>query len=229
MLEVSYDIEEFNLYVTSQIEQLAARGAQSSDLLINLFEAYLAVPDRKFVDYIEKQKDKFDEDIEVTVKTLMQVALIKFKDRKRSEKWQAPSIEETEIVALKAEIGELKKASAATPSPGKAKKQGGSAKADSKKSKQTRADRFATKYAWKLTPPAEGEPTTKEVEKKTYHFCPHHNDDKGAWVIFLPSKCDRRDSKKNKDKPATEKLMSLTKALQAIHEDGGDEISDEDE
>ena len=229
MLEVSYDIEDFNLYVTSQVEQLAARGAKSSDLLINLFEAYLAVPDRKFVDYIEKQKDKFDEGEEVNEKTLMQVALIKLKDRKRSDKWQAPSAEASEIVALKAEIGEMKKAATPTPSPAKAKKVGGASKGEGKKN-QTRAERFAIKFAWKLVPPAPGEPTTKDAEGKTYHFCPHHNDDKGAWVIHLPSKCDRRDSGgKKKPKPVAEKIMSLTKALQAIHEEGGDGLSDEDD
>ena len=74
---MSYDIEAFNVYVTSQMEQLAARGETSSDLLINLFAAFMAVPDKKFVDYIEKQKDKFDEGEDVTTKYLMQVALTK--------------------------------------------------------------------------------------------------------------------------------------------------------
>ena len=159
-------------------------------------------------------------------KTLKQVALIKFKDRKRSDKWQAPSAEESEIVALKAKIGELKKTHTPNPSPAKAKKTGSSTKADGKK-KQTRAERFAAKFAWKLVPPASGEPTTKDVENKTYHFCPHHNDEKGAWVIHLPSECDRREGKK-KAKPTAEKIMLLTKALQAIHEEGGDNLSDED-
>ncbi len=54
ILEISYDIEAFNMYVTSQVEQLAARGETSSDLLINLFAANLAVPDKKFVEYVEK-------------------------------------------------------------------------------------------------------------------------------------------------------------------------------
>jgi hypothetical protein len=65
---LSYDIEAFNLSVTCQIEQLAAAGESSSDLLINLFAAYMAVPYKKFGEYIEKQKDKFDEDKEVTTK-----------------------------------------------------------------------------------------------------------------------------------------------------------------
>ena len=47
-------------------------------------------------------------------------------------------------------------------------------------------------------------------------------------MIHLPSKCDRRDAKK-KDKPATDKIMSLTKVLQAIQEESGDVLSDEDE
>jgi hypothetical protein len=59
--EATYDIERFNQYVTSQMEQLSARGEVSSDLLVNVFAAYLTVPDRKFVEYVEKQKDKYDE------------------------------------------------------------------------------------------------------------------------------------------------------------------------
>jgi hypothetical protein len=107
MLEVSYDIEAFNVYVTGQVEQLAARGESSSDLLINLFAAFMAVPDKKFVEYIEKQKDKFDEGEDVTTKFLMQVALTKYKDRKRSDTWQAPSAEAEQIMALTAQITDL--------------------------------------------------------------------------------------------------------------------------
>ena len=223
MLEVSYNIEAFNVYVTSQMEQLAARGETSSDLLINLFAAFMAVPDKKFVDYIEEQKDKFDEGEDITTKYLMQVALTKYKDRKRSDTWQAPSAETEQILALTAQISELQKTK---PAPEKGKKTG-AGKSESKK--KARAARFAEKYAWKLVPPAAGEATTKDFESKTYHFCPHHNNGVGAWVIHHPNKCDNRDSKKRKDKPAADKIMSLTKGLQAIHEESGDTSSDEDE
>ena len=90
MLEVTYNIENLNIYVTSQIEQLAARG-ENPDFLIILFTAYMAVPEKKFVEYVKKQKVKFDEGEDVTAKKLMQVALTKFKDRKRSDTWQAPT------------------------------------------------------------------------------------------------------------------------------------------
>jgi hypothetical protein len=94
--------------------------------------------------------------------------------------------------------------------------------------KKANKAKIAEKYAWKLVPPASGEPTTKEVNKKTYHFCPHHNNESGAWVIHHPSKCDRREVK-NKDKaPAKEKIMTLTKVLQAIQEEADDVSSDEE-
>jgi hypothetical protein len=221
MLDISYDIEIFNQYVTSQVEQLAARGETSSDLLINLFAAFMAVPDKKFVDYIEKQKDKYDEGEDLSTKRLMQVALIKYKDRKRADLWQAPSIKEEQILALTAQIDAMKKAKISTAK---------TKKSDSKKAndakKKTRADTYAEKYAWKIVPPAEGEPKTKEVNKKNYHFCPHHNNGAGAWVIHHPSACDRRDDKKGEPK---EKAMSLTKVLQAIQEEANDVLSDEDE
>jgi predicted RNA-binding protein YlxR (DUF448 family) len=228
ILEVSYDIEVFNLYVTSQIEQLAARGESSSDILINVFTAYLAVPDKKFVEYVEKQKDRFDEGEDITYKKLMQVALIKFKDRKRSDKWQAPSAEEEQILALTAQIGDLKKEKSALAD--KAKKGGSKNKqGDGKKAKE--AAKMAERYAWKLVPPETGEPRTKEVNGKTYHFCMHHNDGKGAWVIHHPDKCDKRETKNQKGKSAAEKkVMSLTKALKAIHEEDDDDVaSSEDE
>ena len=217
--------DAFNLYVTNQVEQLAARGETSSDLLINLFAAFLAVPDKKFVEYIEKQKDKYDEGEDITTKKLMQVALIKYKDRKRSEMWQAPSPEEEQIMALTAQVGELQKqkSSSKATSDKPKKKKGGS---DSKK--KTFAERYAgDKYAWKLVPPASGEPKSKEVNKKAYHFCPHHNEGAGLWVLHSPAKCDRREEKT--DTPNKDKTMSLTKVLQAIQAENGDESSDEDE
>jgi hypothetical protein len=225
MLEVSYDIDAFNLYVTNQVEQLSARGETSSDLLINLFAAFLAVPDKKFVEYIEKQKDKYDEGEDITTKKLMQVALIKYKDRKRSDMWQAPSPEEEQIMALTAQVGELQKQKgSAKPTSDKPKKKKGGIE----KTKTTTADHYSgAKYAWKLVPPANGEPKTKEVNKKTYHFCPHHNEGAGLWVIHSPAKCDRREEKK--DTPNKDKTMSLTKVLQAIKAENEDESSDEDE
>ena len=92
----------------------------------------------------------------------MQAALIKYKDRKRSGLWQAPSIEEEQILALTAQIDAMEKAKT---SAAKAKKSDSKKANDAKK--KARTDEYAEKYAWKLVPPAAGEPKTKDVNKKT--------------------------------------------------------------
>ena len=51
---VDYDIKTFNQYVAAQHSALLARGETSNDLLVNLFKAYLLVPDVKFTNYIQK-------------------------------------------------------------------------------------------------------------------------------------------------------------------------------
>jgi hypothetical protein len=60
-------------------------------------------------------------------------------------------------------------------------------------------------YAWKLVAPGSGEPTTKEMNKNSYHFCMHHNNGIGEWVIRHPSKCGESGEHKGhpdkKDKP----------------------------
>ena len=128
----------------------------------------------------------------MTTTKLMQVALTKYKDRIRSDTWQAPSAEEEQIIALTAQISDLRKETSNHAEREKGKKSTSKKGNDGKKANKAK---IAEKYAWKLVPPARGEPTTKEVNKKTYHFCPHHNNESGAWVIHHPSKCDRREVK----------------------------------
>ena len=169
MLELTYDTEAFNICLTGQFTRLAACGELSSDLLINLFATFMTVPDAKFVECIEKQKDKLDEGEDKTRKKFMQVALTKYKDRKRSDTWQTPSAKEEQILTLTAQISNLKRAKANPATNEKGSK--GTTKQGIESTNTSKA-KIAEKYAWKLVPPASGEPTTKEHNKKTYHFCP---------------------------------------------------------
>jgi hypothetical protein len=51
------------------------------------------------------------------------------------------------------------------------------------------------KYAWKLIPPKDNEPTVKRVlvdgKTKTYYWCPNHH----QWTIHKPSECKRQTSR----------------------------------
>jgi hypothetical protein len=53
------------------------------------------------------------------------------------------------------------------------------------------------KYAWKLIPPKDSEPTVKRVlidgKTKTYYWCPNHH----QWTIHKPTECRRQPSRLN--------------------------------
>ena len=51
-----YDIETFNQYVDAQRSPLLSKGQTSNNLLVNLFKAYLLIPDVTFTNYIEKKR-----------------------------------------------------------------------------------------------------------------------------------------------------------------------------
>ena len=54
------------------------------------------------------------------------------------------------------------------------------------------------KYAWKLIPPKDNEPSEKRMymdgKSKVYHWCPHHL----QWTIHSPRECKRQPSRMRK-------------------------------
>ena len=94
----------------------------------------------------------------------MQLALDKYKIFKGSGTWMKKTDQELQLVAMKAELFELRQnAQAIQKVPTKEKTGKG-------KSGKTRNDKFA----WKGVAPKSGEPLTKTVGGKVYIYCPHH-------------------------------------------------------
>jgi hypothetical protein len=62
LVEVNYNIQVFNDWVRSQVDKLTARGAESSDLLNYLWEAYQSVPDKNFASYMIRHQDLHEDD-----------------------------------------------------------------------------------------------------------------------------------------------------------------------
>ena len=111
MATVDSDIAKFNQYVKQQLAILASRGEQTMDLLTNLFKGYAACSDPVFRRYIEQKQEKHDEGTTITPNELMQWAKLKFGIIKENGLWNAPTKQEQQLLALKAEINNLKKSS----------------------------------------------------------------------------------------------------------------------
>ena len=230
MVELNYNVEEFNLYVNTLLTNLAARGEKTQDLFTNLIKGYETVPDEKFKDLIERKRDAYEEGEDISEKMFMATAKAKYMARKQSELWNAPTIEQEQILALTAQIDSLKtKANSTT-----AKKT--SDKASKKQNSSTKDS------AWKKIAPKSGDSQTKTLNSNTYNWCPHHK----QWTVHDPAECrlnpnfndaDDSDAKDSAGSKTKEKKVSWAKkskyqtarAAAALLDSDDDEEDDEDE
>ena len=104
MQKVDSDIIEFNNYVDTQVEALAAHRQMTNDLLTNLFIGYKAASDKKFVEYIEHKEEVYEDGEDMTPMGLMRLTRNKYKTRKDRLIWKAPMEEDKKIIVLKAKL-----------------------------------------------------------------------------------------------------------------------------
>lgn len=220
IISINSDIDKFNQHVKNQLDSLAARGESTQDLLSNLFKGYAAASDKEFKSYIAKKEDLYDEGENIDARTLMQLALNKYKTLCEGGRWNAPSEEEEKIIALEAEVKKLINKRDNTSK--KTANNNSNAKSTSKKGKTN------TKPDWMLIPPKPNESKTKRVNDKEYHWCAKHN----AWGRHKQAECRGQGVQKgtnssntnNKAKPQQdEKKMQISKALAAIVEEDSDD------
>jgi hypothetical protein len=232
LAELSFDITDFNDYVKVQRGALMARGEESTDLLVDLFDALSSVPDIPFTQYVDRIKDECDEsDPKVTVDYLMNRCELKCKVLQRSGKYNVPSKEEEKIIALSTEVDRMKATSSALQAKIAAQKDGRTGRGGGGEGRGGRGEggrggrggqgRANTGvWAWKDVAPADGAPKTKVVENKTYHWCPKHV----AWCIHTPADC-RMEATAKAEAEATDKQAL---AAQAIIDDQGSIFHDVD-
>jgi hypothetical protein len=212
----SNDVEKFNEQVKIIVMQIQERGAKVEDenLMVNLFRAYLSVSDSVFRRYVENQRDDYNDGVkDLSPNKLMELAGNKYKSLVEEDMWQAPTASDKEIVALRAQIAELKKSPSPAPQKDKFEKK---KKFDKKKDSE--------KFAWKSVPPKSGEPVKKKVGGKTYHWCVKH----ASWTLHTPEQCHKAETTTDSPPPTSQQLLLQT-ALMSIMDDGQEEEDDNEE
>ena len=152
---------------------LHAQGEQSNNLLVNLFQAYMSVSDKEFHPWICAKRDQYNEGQDYTVSQIMELAKNKFLGLQEDGLWKLQTPEEKKIIALTAEIANLKKKANKNPNAKKGKK--------GKKS-----DDKANQNKWYIKNPDNKKTIVRN--KKTYHWCVHHREN-GKWVLHHPDQC----------------------------------------
>ena len=197
--KINFNTSVFNKYVEELQAQLNARGATSTELLTNLFAAYQQVPDEVFQRYIERKENDYHDGTEITVRQLMNAALTKYQTRMDTGEWNVEDTKANQISALKAQLVQLRN-------------QRSTKKKDKDEDKKKNSDNNGKKKKkykpepWMLIKPTPEEleqGSVKEVDGKTWYWCPKHN----KWCRHKPEECKgigwKPNTKKNKDKNET--------------------------
>ena len=205
--QVGNDINKFNKHVQTLLEALNARGETTTDLLTNLFKGYAACSDKTFVRYISDKQAEYEEGRNFDPVELMVMAETKYKILKTKDIWEAPSDEETKLIALEARFAELKKKLADKRNLTKEKKQEGGPK------KKARKEKFAPKPDFLRKPPADTEISkSKEWNGATWYWCHEKTGGKcgGHWRTHKPSEC--KGTARNKGRKVKAENSKLSKS-----------------
>jgi hypothetical protein len=225
MVSLESNVVDFNAYVMAQIRALSARGeTEFSNLLENLLKGYKEADDAEFQDFIRRKKNAYEEGEDINVNNLIADTDTKYRARVQTHEWSAPTKEQSQIVALMAQVESLTKAKAKEKQPA-----AGASTATLEKKKRGKNP----EWAWKDKMPKEGEATTKEFKGKHYHIdCKYHPK---RWVCHSSADCSKNPaniasasaSTPTDDGPAPEKKTSkrlkAAKLAAAILEDDDDD------
>jgi hypothetical protein len=175
---VSGDVEKITEFFTDNLDRLNASGANLDDEVDVLFKGLKAVPCEEFRNYILRKEELYtDGTMNITAKELAIVAQQRYALMKTKGTFMKSQAIDHEIVAMKAEMVDLK----GKLSLSKNVEQAGT----DKKGDGTKKQRQKKDEAWKRVPPQAGEPLTKLIKNKEFHWCVHHM----AWTIHRPSDC----------------------------------------
>jgi hypothetical protein len=225
LLSIGSNITKFNEHVMELRDQLAQRGATTTDLLENLFIAYEAVTDTRFMDYMAIKRNSHDDDTApLTADQLMMLAKNKYEALVTKKQWNVPNDQEQKILALQTQIKELKTQQKGKAQPQKQKPKG---KWDRKPARKQNME-------WLNLKPPEGKPDQPiEQDGKLWYFCTKHQrrclhktsecEGKG---LDKPANQGKNASKSGKQRKQGKQRAQLVRALQALPEE--DALTDEE-
>jgi hypothetical protein len=176
VLKLNSDVKEINKWVNNQMAALNARGETSDDLMTNIFKGYAVVDDKQFVSYIADLKTQYEDGrIDMDADKLMIWGYQKFKNLGLSETLEAPTADKADIMALKTQTDEITALKTTVEQL--------QAQVNGKKNPGNGGDNG--KWAWKAIAPKANQALSKQVNNKTYHWCPNH----AKWCIHTPAEC----------------------------------------
>jgi hypothetical protein len=182
-VEVKGEVPKITAKFVEIRNRLRAAGAEVDDSQDVLFRALKAVPVTKFVTYIETKEDSHDDGtLTASSDEIIILATQRYNLMVERKEWSLETSKKDEVIAMRAELDNLKGQLALST---KTKEAAGGDGSDTKLSNKNRQKKDE---AWKKIPPATGEGHTKKIGNKDFHWCVHHM----AWTVHHPDDCRNR-------------------------------------
>ena len=111
MEKSEHDIAQFNRTIKSMVQELTANGEKTEDLFAHLTQAYKAVPQDEFKNYITSKIDLHDDGTaSLTPNELMTKAKTKCDEMTEVNTWNLakPSKADAHLVALQAQLQQIR-------------------------------------------------------------------------------------------------------------------------
>jgi hypothetical protein len=192
--------------------EIIKSGGSHEDMVMDLYNALLSSKNEIFNRFIQRSKDSWETEKEVTPEELITLATEKFNNLSEQKQWEtaASKSENSKIVALTTQLEELKKTVQASQS------------SDGTKSKSAGKNQYLEIAEWRKTK-SFGDSVTKDG--RDWHWCSiKHNNGKGMYVTHREE--DHGNFRRNKKEasPATNsdkaskssnKTMTLSDNLKA--------------
>ena len=236
IVEHNSDIKAFNQYVENLRVGLTARGATTTDLLSNLFQAYDQVEDAKFRSWATNKKNDYYEGKDLTPESFMALADQFYAQALEERTWAKPTAEAEQIVALQAELKtqQLKLQIAdkkSTRRGGRFAPRAGAAQANSSRARGpanpgTAGARKSGTQDWMGKPPKDGEPLVMTKGTKEWVWCPTHK----RWGTHEEKDCRlKRNMDADGEDGAPTRRAAFASFWEQAREDADEESDEESE
>lgn len=196
--EAKGDVIAFNERLTNLMAEMRGVGGESTDLINHYFAALKMVPDTDFRRTIDNLHDKYDEGEDITVESLITKTTQQQKLLVTRGTWLNKSVVEEEVLALRAELKQVKEQKVQKRSNSSAKSNKKSGKNDSDKKdgkkdgKKKKKKVFDGDEEWKNHAPTDGN-LIKTFKGREYKYCEHH-----GWRGHTTHECEVLKKKKKR-------------------------------
>jgi len=177
------NIKAFNQEVKSVIRRVKRRGTDPGSILPQLLRVYMNIDDKdgKFARYIENLNNNYiDGTIALDDSLLMTKAEAKYEELVEDDQFEVKNAKDDTIVALQTQVQALSTEVSSFKKSKSGNSDGGASK-DGKRKKGV--------PTWMTKAPKDGEPKSKKVEGRNYHWCEGYGSHEPRWVIHKVEKC----------------------------------------